>query len=390
MSSASAIETRAGTTVPLAALDGTRSERLRALRLLEAGLRRDGWVRLVADGRSGLAVAERAVYSAAAALFADRAACARYQRDALLAAAGFQSLALTYLGLGDEPLYDAAAASQRVRSFNMHEAWTPERCAALPYDDDERELARAYHDWPCGDGAIEPLRAAAADLRRELSAGMAVPLLRAFALLLGLSENALLSRTEARRSDNTSMLRALEYPPDGREEAGGGDLAWGVSEHTDFECFSLLHEQRAGLQLCSPEGVWHAPQHGGDADDDGAPRSWVLIVGDMLARLSGGYFVATPHRVPPTRGPAAAPPRRSLVFFQAFDEEEAIEPVNEHLARRGVTGGYRQWAEEERADGRARAPVAAVADMKRALTQREWTEWKEAAARERARSRALR
>lgn len=157
----------------------------------------------------------------------------------------------------------------------------------------------------------------------------------------------------------------------------GAAADWGVSAHTDFELFSLLHELSPGLELQSPDGEWHRPEHGPSSSEDDS-SCWVLIVGDMLERLSGGYFVATPHRVTTTDIGANAP-RRSLVYFQGLDEEEAVEAVHVQVARRSTTGGYRRWCEEEVGGSRSQYTPA--------VTQREWTELKESAARDRLRER---
>ena len=112
-----------------------------------------------------------------------------------------------------------------------------------------------------------------------------------------------------RHSDNTSLLRLLEY--DGsmveREPAAHGPAArmTGVSEHTDYELITLMWQSSPGLELRDRHGRWRAV--GGVRD------SLVVICGDMLERLSGGYFEATKHRVALN---AKATPRRSLVFFQ--------------------------------------------------------------------------
>ena len=53
-----------------------------------------------------------------------------------------------------------------------------------------------------------------------------------------------------------------------------------VSAHTDFEVFSLLHELAPGLELQSPGGEWHQPEHG-PLCPEGDSSCWVLIVGDM-------------------------------------------------------------------------------------------------------------
>mmetsp|Transcript_30487 Transcript_30487/g.101965 ORF Transcript_30487/g.101965 Transcript_30487/m.101965 type:complete len:181 (+) Transcript_30487:725-1267(+) len=162
------------------------------------------------------------------------------------------------------------------------------------------------------------------------------------------------------RSDNTSLLRLLEYPP----LEGASEGTWGVSAHTDYEVFSLLHQDRPGLQLRGRGGGWLSAPHS-------AERCCFVLVGDMLERLSAGYFAATPHRVLPT--PAGQRARRSFVYFQAFDEEEPVSATTLARARRTpVSAPFLAWLEAlpEQARRRFAHPV----------TQREWTEAKDSAA----------
>jgi hypothetical protein len=134
---------------------------------------------------------------------------------------------------------------------------------------------------------------------------------------------------------------------------------------------------------------------GGMAEHADASRwrenhSWIVLVGDMLERLSRGYWVASPHRVPPTP-PDAAMPRRSIVFFLSFDEEEAVAAIPSQVARRSITGGYRHWDDErQERDAGCSLGTGAATEASRPMTQREWTEWKESAARERLRQREAR
>ena len=72
-----------------------------------------------------------------------------------------------------------------------------------------------------------------------------------------------------------------------------------------------------------------------------------------------------------------------MVFFQGLDEHEAVAPVPASVARRSATGGYRRW--EEAGGGQRHREPRQAAHEHEALTQREWTEWKEQAARERLR-----
>jgi len=178
--------------------------------------------------------------------------------------------------------------------------------------------------------------------------------------LLGGEEEMLARRCRGGRSDNTSLLRLLEYPP----LEGASEGTWGVSAHTDYEVFSLLHQDRPGLQLRGRGGGWLSAPHS-------AERCCFVLVGDMLERLSAGYFAATPHRVLPT--PAGQRARRSFVYFQAFDEEEPVSATTLAGARRTpVSAPFLAWLEAlpEQARRRFAHPV----------TQREWTEAKDSAA----------
>ena len=141
-----------------------------------------------------------------------------------------------------------------------------------------------------------------------------------------------------------SLLRCLEYPQADAASAhdaadGEATAVWGVSAHTDFELFSLLHEQQPGLCLQDPAGVWHQPAW--RPPEAAGASSWILIVGDMLARLSNGYFAPTPHRVRATPA-SAVQPRRSLVFFNALDELEEVTPIPSAIGCRSCTGGERR------------------------------------------------
>ena len=418
-------------------------------------MRSDGWVRIVPGME--LNDATRALYLECTEAFADKQLCASLRREVLFEAdREEQRLALMYLGLHEEPLYDAGAAAQCVHSFNIHEVVTAsELDARLPqaYNGDERALAHAYHaaDSAGGSSRVPPLLAAAAALRASLTASVCAPLLSAFDALLGLEDGSLSRRCGGHASDNTSLLRCLEYPragdladgsgggqerqdeDDGEQtvgeaageaagEAEGESSVWGVSAHTDFELFSLLHEDAPGLTLQDPSGAWARPlpRAAGAADAGGggsAALGWVVLVGDMLARLSHGYFAPTPHRVPRTE-PGAPHARHSIVYFNAFDELEPVTPLAVAVACRSVTGGFRRWWEggglagersregppaPARQGSRQRPASAAKRDSKRAraraplpyehpwaqllqsqpMTQREWTELKEVAARER-------
>jgi isopenicillin N synthase-like dioxygenase len=102
----------------------------------------------------------------------------------------------------------------------------------------------------------------------------------------------------------TSLFRIFEYP------AGDGG-AWGVGEHTDYGLLTLLaQDENGGLQVKTPNGWIDAPP---------IPGTLVCNIGDMLDRLTGGFYRSTPHRVRNLSGKS----RLSFPFFfdPAFDAE---------------------------------------------------------------------
>lgn len=110
-----------------------------------------------------------------------------------------------------------------------------------------------------------------------------------------------------------SMMRLLHYP--GRSEALSPTIGEvGISTHTDFEAFTLMHQSAPGLQLRRPDGVW--------IDAPSAEDSLIVIIGDVLERLTNGHLTATPHRVPDNDWE-----RYSIILFCAIDAEAIVEPM---------------------------------------------------------------
>ena len=106
--------------------------------------------------------------------------------------------------------------------------------------------------------------------------------------------------------------------------------AVGIAEHTDFECFTLLHQDAPGLLLRDVAGAW---REAGVFSSALGPRStFTVIVGDAFERVSGGFFRATPHRVALTRHE-----RFALVRFNGLDPEASIAPFV----------GAREYAEKQ-------------------------------------------
>jgi isopenicillin N synthase-like dioxygenase len=85
-------------------------------------------------------------------------------------------------------------------------------------------------------------------------------------------------------ADPTILFRIFHYPPSPPQTRD-----WGVGEHTDYGLLTLLaQDDSGGLQIAAPEGWIDAPP---------IPGTLVCNIGDMLDRLTGGWYRSTPHRV---------------------------------------------------------------------------------------------
>lgn len=85
----------------------------------------------------------------------------------------------------------------------------------------------------------------------------------------------------------TGHMRLLRYPP---QPEPVSETSWGIAPHTDFECFTILaQDPTGGLQVQNANGQWieAAP----------IPGTFVINIGDMIARWTNDQFVSTPHRV---------------------------------------------------------------------------------------------
>jgi isopenicillin N synthase-like dioxygenase len=122
----------------------------------------------------------------------------------------------------------------------------------------------------------------------------------------------------------TVLFRVFRYPA-----PPPGDGGWGVGEHSDYGLLTLLaQDATGGLQVRTPAGWIDAPPLEG---------TFVGNIGDMLDRLTGGWYRSTPHRV----RNASGRDRLSFPFFfdPAFTAE--IPPLP---GRAAVTdGGRPRW-----------------------------------------------
>jgi isopenicillin N synthase-like dioxygenase len=112
-------------------------------------------------------------------------------------------------------------------------------------------------------------------------------------------------------ADPLVLFRIFRYPPEGAAPAPG----WGVAEHTDYGLLTILRQDaNGGLEVHAPSGWLEAPP---------LPGTFVVNLGDMLERMTGGRYRSTPHRV----RNRSATDRLSFPFFfdPAWDAE--VRPV---------------------------------------------------------------
>jgi isopenicillin N synthase-like dioxygenase len=111
--------------------------------------------------------------------------------------------------------------------------------------------------------------------------GVGQAVLRGVALSLGLDADYFAAGYTA---SPTVLFRVFRYPA-----PPPGDRSWGVGEHTDYGLLTLLaQDANGGLQVSTPAGWIDAPPLEG---------TFVANIGDMLDRLTGGWYRSTPHRV---------------------------------------------------------------------------------------------
>ncbi len=117
-----------------------------------------------------------------------------------------------------------------------------------------------------------------------------------------------------------SILRANYYPrqehsPLARQLRAGG--------HTDYTAFTVLWQEAVrggGLQIRNHDGEW--------LDVPAAPDTFVVNIGDSLARWTNDTWVSTMHRVVnPPPSIAAESDRLSLVYFFQPNYDAIIECI---------------------------------------------------------------
>jgi isopenicillin N synthase-like dioxygenase len=198
-----------------------------------------------------------------------------------------------FLAVGAARMYKEARVDLK-ESF----IWGPE----LDLDDPDVAAGRPLmgpNQWP--DAPPEMAATLLAYMDAVMECGRS--LLRGFAVGLGLDPDFFRDRF-AKPLTRCSLIYYPPQPPEsGREQ-------FGVAPHTDYGGLTLLNQDdTGGLQVCTRTGEWvTAPPIAG---------SFVVNIGDLMARWTNDRFVSTPHRVVNSSGRARY--STGVFFDPAFD-----------------------------------------------------------------------
>ncbi|EIW75300.1 Clavaminate synthase-like protein [Coniophora puteana RWD-64-598 SS2] len=130
---------------------------------------------------------------------------------------------------------------------------------------------------------------------------------------------------------SASTLRLLHYP----SPPASSTQELSCTPHTDSGLLTLLHQDSTGgLEVLNAAGEWIPAPY--------VPGSLVVNIGDLMAQLSGGTYVATRHRVRVTRGKS----RYSVPFF-CEPGVDAVVPSPDGVVRyeEFVLGKMKTWVE---------------------------------------------
>jgi len=190
----------------------------------------------------------------------------------------------------------------------------------LPDDDPRVQAGLPLHGANLFPRQVPMLREAVLEYLDEMTR-TAQAVLRGIALSLGLAADYFASGYTA---NPTVLFRIFHYPPSTPDSAG-----WGVGEHTDYGLLTLLaQDDTGGLSVGTPRGWVDAPP---------IPGTFVCNIGDMLDRMTGGWYRSTPHRVRNVSGRD----RLSFPFFFDPDFCAEVPPLPGRAAT--STAGEQRW-----------------------------------------------
>ncbi|HTR17083.1 MAG TPA: 2-oxoglutarate and iron-dependent oxygenase domain-containing protein [Acetobacteraceae bacterium] len=186
---------------------------------------------------------------------------------------------------------------------DLHEAF--DMANEQPEGDPDRSRMPAFFGpnlWPAElpgfEAAMTRYFRAMQDLGRRL--------FRAFALALDLPEDWF----EPMITRPTGVLRLLQYPSQTGEV---DEKQIGIGAHSDYECFTILAQDGVpALQVLNGAGEWIAAPP--------IPGSFVINIGDQMARWTNDLFASTLHRAINRTGRQ----RNSIPFFFGTNADTEI------------------------------------------------------------------
>ncbi len=206
---------------------------------------------------------------------------------------------LGYVAMRDEN------ANPAVGKGDMHEAYdfVPED-VQLANDFLAGDFRRAGNLWPDVPGFRDLATRYGIEMRL-----LARRLFAAFALALDLPEDFF----SGLAGSPMALIRLLHYPT---QPGPFNEETIGTGAHTDHECFTILCQDRIqALQVRNRHGDWiDAPPIRG---------TFVINIGDLMARWTNGIFASTFHRVSNLSGHA----RYSLPCFVGANADALIEAL---------------------------------------------------------------
>jgi isopenicillin N synthase-like dioxygenase len=206
---------------------------------------------------------------------------------------------LGYVAMRDENANPAAGKG------DMHEAFdfVPED-VRLDNDFLAGDFRRSGNIWPDVPGFRELATLYGIEMRL-----LARRMFGAFALALNLPEDYFLDLANM----PMALIRLLHYPT---QPGPFSEETIGTGAHTDHECFTVLSQDRIqALQVRNRRGAWiDAPPISG---------TFVINIGDLMARWTNGIFASTYHRVSNLSGHA----RYSLPCFIGANSDALIQAL---------------------------------------------------------------
>lgn len=132
---------------------------------------------------------------------------------------------------------------------------------------------------------------------------------RAFAIALDLPEDFFSDKI----TKPLAQLRILRYPS---QEGAIDEKQIGIGAHSDYECFTILaQDDCSGLQVLNSAGEWISAVP--------IPGTFVVNIGDLMARWTNGVFASTVHRAINSSGKE----RFSIPYFFGPNYDTVIETL---------------------------------------------------------------